>query len=38
MSDQDCHNCKHSKKRYHEEPCCDCVTYLRSTKWEPVLC
>jgi len=36
--DQVCHNCKHNKKEDFEEPCVDCVTYMRSTKWEPVLC
>ena len=37
LMDQDCHNCKHNKKTSFEEPCVDCVTYMRSTKWESIL-
>jgi len=37
MSDQDCHNCKHKKRKGAESPCCYCESITRYTKWEPVL-
>lgn len=36
--DQDCHNCKHKDKDGWDEPCCDCDSSTRYTKWEPILC
>jgi len=35
--DQDSHNCKHTNKTGFEEPCIDCESVTRYTKWEPVL-
>ena len=34
MLDQDCHNCKHYSRNPGDEPCRDCESVTRYTKWE----
>lgn len=36
--DQDCRNCKHCTKMSDEEPCINCESVTRYTKWELILC
>jgi len=36
--DQVCANCKHKGKSTDDYPCVQCVTEMRSSKWEGRLC